>query len=153
MKGLPSQPGSSADQIAFQVDARGRPGFPGVIRRARRKHARAIISSFLRDSGMHQGRLFIAMLFLLFGLSFSASAREVVPFLLRRHSRFCVARQFYIRPQPFPFVNLRGRDRLNGGLIQRGGRQIGLGNPPIFAMKPPDTRTAIRKLLPGLPRI
>src|SRR6266567_7241799 len=74
MKGLPSQPGRPQIESRSQVDARGRPGFPGVIRHARRKHARAIISSFLRDPGMHQGRLFIAMVFLLFGLSFSASA-------------------------------------------------------------------------------
>src|SRR5436190_889980 len=74
MKGLPSQPGRPEIKSRSQVDARGRPGFPGVIRRARRKHARAIISSFLRDPGMHQGRLFIAMVFLLFGLSFPASA-------------------------------------------------------------------------------
>jgi glucose/arabinose dehydrogenase len=74
MKGLPSQPGRPQIKSRSQVDARGRPGFPGVIRRARRKHARAIISSFFRDPGMHQGRLFIAMVFLLFGLSFSASA-------------------------------------------------------------------------------
>ena len=74
MKGLPSQPGRPQIESRSQVDARGRPGFSGVIRRARRKHARAIISSFLRDPGMHQGRLFIAMVFLLFGLSSSASA-------------------------------------------------------------------------------
>jgi glucose/arabinose dehydrogenase len=73
-KGLPSQPGRPQIKSRSQIDARGRPGFPGVIRRARRKHTRAIISSFLHDSGMHQGRLFIAMVSLLFGLSFSASA-------------------------------------------------------------------------------
>src|SRR6266480_6872129 len=74
MKGLPSQPGRPQIESRSQVDARGRPGFPGVIRRTRRKHPRAIISSFLREPGMHQGRSFIAMVFLLFGLSFSASA-------------------------------------------------------------------------------
>ena len=34
---------------------------------------------FLRDSAMHQARLFIAMVFLLFGLSFSASAATLPP--------------------------------------------------------------------------
>src|SRR5437016_9736713 len=53
---------------------RGGPGLPDVIRCARRKHARSIISSFLRDSGMHQARLFIPIVFLLYSLSFSVSA-------------------------------------------------------------------------------
>src|SRR5947207_4207492 len=57
-----------------ELDACGRPGLPDVIRCARRKHARAIISSFLRNSGIHQARLSIAMMFLLFALSSSASA-------------------------------------------------------------------------------
>src|SRR5438067_10843659 len=57
-----------------ELDACGRPGLPDVIRCARRKHARAIISSFLRNSGIHQDRLSIAMMFLLFALSSSASA-------------------------------------------------------------------------------
>src|SRR5437660_12934921 len=56
-----------------ELDACGRPGLPDAIRCARRKHARAIISSFLRNSGMHQARLFIATM-LLFGLSCSVSA-------------------------------------------------------------------------------
>src|SRR5207237_8788339 len=37
-------------------------------------HSRSIISAFVLYSGMHQARLFIAMMFVLFGLSFSASA-------------------------------------------------------------------------------
>src|SRR5437868_4259838 len=74
MKGLLSQPPSARINSLSQLDTRERPGLLDVIRRARRKHARAIISSFLRDSGMHQLRLFVAMTFLLFGLSFSVSA-------------------------------------------------------------------------------
>src|SRR5437016_5867870 len=73
MKGLRSQSRRPQINSRSQLDARGRPGLPDVIRCARRKRARAIISSFLRDSGMHQARLFIAMMFLLFGTSFSAS--------------------------------------------------------------------------------
>ena len=63
------------------------------------------------------------------------AASERVPLLLRRHSLLCVARQIHIRPYPFPCVNLRGRDRLNGGFIRRNRRLISLGNPPIFAVK------------------
>ena len=74
MKGLLSQPPSPRINSLSQLDTSERPGLLDVIRSARRKHARAIISSFLRDSGMHQLRLFIAMTFLLFGLSFSVSA-------------------------------------------------------------------------------
>jgi glucose/arabinose dehydrogenase len=48
-------------------------GFSRVIRCTRRKNACAIISFFLRDSGMHQPRLFLAVVFLLHALSFSAS--------------------------------------------------------------------------------
>jgi glucose/arabinose dehydrogenase len=73
MKDLLSQPRRPQINSRSQLDARGRPGLPDVIRCARRKHARAIISSFLRNSGMHQARLSIAMIFLLFGLSFSTS--------------------------------------------------------------------------------
>ncbi|PYL76185.1 MAG: hypothetical protein DMF27_09685 [Verrucomicrobia bacterium] len=73
MKDLLSQPRRPQINSPSQLDACGRPGLPDVIRCARRKHARAIISSFLRNSGMHQARLFIAMIFLFFGLSFSVS--------------------------------------------------------------------------------
>src|SRR5438477_11377226 len=73
MRGLLSPPRRPQINSRSQLDARGRPGLPDVIRCARRKHARAIISSFLRNSGMHQARLSIAMMFLLFGLSFSTS--------------------------------------------------------------------------------
>src|SRR5436190_21624554 len=73
MKDLLSQPRRPQINSPSQLDARGRPGLPDVIRCARRKHARGIISSFLRNSGMHQARLSIAMIFLLFGLSFSTS--------------------------------------------------------------------------------
>src|SRR5436853_4227453 len=73
MKDLLSQPRRPQINSPSQLDACGRPGLPDVIRCARRKHARAIISSFLRNSGMHQARLFIAMMFLFFGLSFSVS--------------------------------------------------------------------------------
>jgi glucose/arabinose dehydrogenase len=74
MKDLLSQPLHPQINSRSQVDAFGRPGLPDVIRCARRKHARAIISPFLRNSGMHQARLFMALMFLFFGLSFSASA-------------------------------------------------------------------------------
>jgi len=74
MKDLLSQPLHPQINSRSQVDAFGRPGLPDVIRCARRKHARAIISPFLRISGMHQARLFMALMFLFFGLSFSASA-------------------------------------------------------------------------------
>src|SRR5436190_12653350 len=73
MKDLLSQPRRPQINSPSQLDARGRPGLPDVIRCARRKHAREIISSYLRNSGMHQARLSIAMMFLLFGLSFSTS--------------------------------------------------------------------------------
>jgi len=73
MKGLLSLPRPPPINSRSQLDARGQPGLPEVIRCARRKHARMIILSFLRDSGMHRARIFIAMMFLLFGLSFSAS--------------------------------------------------------------------------------
>src|SRR5213082_1697314 len=73
MKDFLSQPRRPQINSPSQLDACGRPGLPDVIRCARRKHARAIISSFLRNSGMHQARLFIAMMFLFFGLSFSVS--------------------------------------------------------------------------------
>ena len=73
MKDLLSQPRRPQINSRSQLDACGRPGLPDVIRCARRKHARAIISSFLRNSGMHQARLSIAMMFLVFGLSFSTS--------------------------------------------------------------------------------
>src|SRR5438477_11070919 len=73
MKDLLSQPRRPQINSPSQLDACGRPGLPDVIRCARRKHARAIISSFLRNSGMHLARLFIAMIFLFFGLSFSVS--------------------------------------------------------------------------------
>ena len=63
------------------------------------------------------------------------SLPNLAPLLLRRHSFLCVARQIHIRPYPFPCVNLRGRDRLNGGFIRRNRRLISLGNPPIFAVK------------------
>src|SRR5437762_701460 len=74
MKGLLSPPRRPQINSRSQPDARGGPGLPDVIRCARRKHARSIISSFLRDSGMHQARLFIAIVFLLYSLSFSVSA-------------------------------------------------------------------------------
>src|SRR5438105_14062492 len=74
MKDLLSQPRRPQINSPSQLDACGRPGLPDVIRCARRKHARAIISSFLRNSGIHQARLSIAMMFLLFALSSSASA-------------------------------------------------------------------------------
>jgi glucose/arabinose dehydrogenase len=73
MKDLLRQPRRPQINSRSQLDACGRPGLPDVIRCARRKHSHAIISSFLRNSGMHQARLFIAMMFLFFGLSFSAS--------------------------------------------------------------------------------
>ena len=74
MKGSLKQPRRPQINSRSELDTHGRPGLPDVIQCARRKHARAIISSFLRDSGMHQPRLFIAMMFLLLGLSFSVSA-------------------------------------------------------------------------------
>ena len=74
MKDLLSQPRRPQINSRSQLGARGRPGLPDVIRCPRRKHPRAIISSFLRNSGMHQARLFTGTMFLLFGLSFSASA-------------------------------------------------------------------------------
>ena len=74
MKGLLSQPRRPQNGGRSQLDARGRAVLPDVIRCARRKRARAIILSFLRGLGMHQSRLFIATIFLLFGLSFSVSA-------------------------------------------------------------------------------
>ena len=74
MKGLLSPPRRPQINSRSQPDARGGPGLPDVIRCARRKHARSIISSFLRDSGMHQARLFIPIVFLLYSLSFSVSA-------------------------------------------------------------------------------
>src|SRR5205814_10651414 len=74
MKGLLSPPRRPQINSRSQLDARGGPGLPDVIRCARRKHARSIISSFLRDSGMHQARLFIPIVFLLYSLSFSVSA-------------------------------------------------------------------------------
>src|SRR5438477_4459088 len=74
MRGLLSPPRRPQINSPSQLDARGRPGLPDVIRCARRKHARSIISSFLRDSGMHQARLFVAIVFLLYSLCFSASA-------------------------------------------------------------------------------
>jgi glucose/arabinose dehydrogenase len=73
MKDLLSQLRRPQINSPSQLDACGRPGLPDVIRCARRKHARAIISSFLRNCGMHQPRLFIAIMFLFFGLSFSVS--------------------------------------------------------------------------------
>jgi glucose/arabinose dehydrogenase len=73
MKDLLRQPRRPQINSRSQLDACGRPGLPDVIRCARRKHSHAIISSFLRNSGMHQARLFIAMMFLFFCLSFSAS--------------------------------------------------------------------------------
>jgi glucose/arabinose dehydrogenase len=72
MKGLPSHPPQINSRS--QLDALGRPGLPDVILCALRKHPRAIIFPFLRKSGTHQARLFLALVFLLFGLSFSASA-------------------------------------------------------------------------------
>src|SRR5213596_2988836 len=74
MKRLLSPPRRPQINSRSQPDARGGPGLPDVIRCARRKHARSIISSFLRDSGMHQARLFIPIVFLLYSLSFSVSA-------------------------------------------------------------------------------
>src|SRR5437867_12158791 len=74
MKGLLSPPRRPQINSRSQPDARGGPGLPDVIRCARRKHARSIISSFLRDSGMHQARLFIPIVFLWYSLSFSVSA-------------------------------------------------------------------------------
>ena len=79
MKDLLSQPRRPQINSRSQLDARGRPGLPGVIRCARRKQLDEIISSFLRDSATHQARLFSAMMFLLFGLSFSASAATLPP--------------------------------------------------------------------------
>ena len=79
MKGLLSQPRRPQNSWRSQFDARGRAVLPDVIRCARRKHARSIISSFLRDPGMHQSQLFIATIFLLFGLSFSVSAATLPP--------------------------------------------------------------------------
>jgi glucose/arabinose dehydrogenase len=74
MKGLPSHPRRPQINSRSQLDALGRPGLPDVILCALRKHPRAIIFPFLRKSGTHQARLFLALVFLLFGLSFSASA-------------------------------------------------------------------------------
>ena len=54
-------------------------GLPRVIRCARRKHARAIVTFFLRGSGMHQARLFLAMVSLLHALSFFASGATLPP--------------------------------------------------------------------------
>jgi glucose/arabinose dehydrogenase len=79
MKGLLSQPRRPQNSWRSQLDARGRAVLPDVIRCARRKHARSIISSFLRDPGMHQSQLFIATIFLLFGFSFSVSAATLPP--------------------------------------------------------------------------
>ena len=77
MKGLLSLPRRPPINSRSQLDARGQRGLPDVIRCACRKHARTIILSFLRDSGMHRARIFIAMMSLLFGLSFSASGATV----------------------------------------------------------------------------
>src|SRR6266550_1333058 len=43
---------------------------------------------------------------------------ECIPFLLGWHS-LCLVCQFHIRPKSVPSVNLRWRDRLNYGRIQR----------------------------------
>ena len=52
-------------------------GLRAVIRCARRKHARAIVTLSLRDSAMHQARLFLAMVSVLHALSFFASGATV----------------------------------------------------------------------------
>src|SRR5438477_5561681 len=77
MEALLSQVRRPQNSWRSQLDASGRALLPDVIRCAHRKHGRAIISSFLRNSGMFQARLFIAMMFLLFGLPCSASGAEL----------------------------------------------------------------------------
>jgi glucose/arabinose dehydrogenase len=79
MKGFLSQRHRPQINSPSQLDARGRPGLPDLIRCTRQKHARAIASFFLGGFGMHQARLFVAMVFLLHALSFSASGATLPP--------------------------------------------------------------------------
>src|SRR6266496_2019148 len=52
------------------------------------------------------------------------AASEVIPFLFSRDSRIRLGRQRHIRLRPFPFVNLRWRNRLNGRFVRRQRRRI-----------------------------
>ena len=79
MKDLLSQPRRPQINSRSQLDASGRPSLPDVFRCARRKHARAIVSFFLRNSEMHQARLFLAIVSLLHGLSFFTSGATLPP--------------------------------------------------------------------------
>ena len=79
MKDLLSQPRRPQINSRSQLDASGRPSLPDVFRCARRKHARAIVSFFLRNSEMHQARLFLAIVSLLHALSFFTSGATLPP--------------------------------------------------------------------------
>src|SRR5205823_5946848 len=62
------------------------------------------------------------------------AAREVIPFLFSCDSRIRLGRQRHIRLRPFPFVNLRWRNRLNGRFVQRHRRRIRFGRPATTAL-------------------
>lgn len=61
-------------------------------------------------------------------------APELVPLFLRRQPRLRFARQGYIRPRPFPLVNLRRRQGWNANSKRRRRRSISFGYPAINAV-------------------
>ena len=62
------------------------------------------------------------------------AASEVIPFLFSCDSRVRLGRQRHIRVRPFPLVNLRWCNRLNGRPIQRHRRRIRFGRPATTAL-------------------
>jgi glucose/arabinose dehydrogenase len=74
VKGLLNQRHRPQINSRYQLNVRGWPGLPDLIRCAGQKHVRAIVSFILRDTGMHRARLFLVMVFLLHALSVSSSA-------------------------------------------------------------------------------
>ena len=74
VKGLLNQRHRPQINSRYQLNVRGWPGLPDLIRCAGQKHVRAIVSFILRDTGMHRARLFLVMVFLSHALSVSSSA-------------------------------------------------------------------------------
>src|SRR5206468_8549944 len=64
----------------------------------------------------------------------SEAAGEVIPFLFSCDSRIRLGCQRHIRLRPFPLVNLRWRNWLNGRLVRRHRRRIRFGRPATAAL-------------------
>src|SRR6266496_1017024 len=84
-----------------------------------------------RNFGINTSRFLVVGIFehesnitVIFDFYANEAASEVIPFLFSWDSRIRLGRQRHIRLRPFPFVNLRWRNRLNGRFVRRQRRRI-----------------------------